>query len=142
MTYTADQKTAFVMLRAQGKSFDAIADELAISKPTLLKWQSELFDAIKEQEFYEVQRITELYRVTRRDRLDAIAKLLGAVRAELDRRADAEQLTDLPTDKLTALALVLEKRLMQDTGRELVSVRVDTTGRLLKSMDEVYIDAD
>jgi len=48
----------------------------------------------------------------------------------------------LPTDKLTALALVLEKRLMQDTGRELVSVRVDTTGRLLKSMDEVYIDAD
>ena len=142
MTYSADQKTAFVMLRAQGKSFEAIAQELGISKPTLLKWQSELFDAIKEQEFYEVQRITELYQVTRRDRLDAIAKLLGAVRTELARRADAEQLTDLPTDKLTALALVLEKRLMQDTGRELVSVRVDTTGRLLKSMDEVYIDAD
>jgi transposase-like protein len=142
MTYSADQKTAFVMLRAQGKSFEAIAQELGISKPTLLKWQSELFDAIKEQEFYEVQRITELYQVTRRDRLDAIAKLLGAVRTELARRADAEQLADLPTDKLTALALVLEKRLMQDTGRELVSVRVDATDRLLKSMDEVYIDAD
>jgi hypothetical protein len=64
------------------------------------------------------------------------------VRTELARRADAEQLADLPTDKLTALALVLEKRLMQDTGRELVSVRVDATDRLLKSMDEVYIDAD
>ena len=142
MAYTNDQRMAFVMQRAQGKSFDKIADDLGISKPTLIKWQGEMFEQIREQEFYEVQRITELYQVTRRDRLDAIAKLLGAVRTELARRADAEQLTDLPTDKLTALALVLEKRLMQDTGRELVSVRVDTTGRLLKSMDEVYIDAD
>ncbi len=124
MTYSADQKTAFVMLRAQGKSFEAIAQELGISKPTLLKWQGELLDQIKEQEFYEVQRLTELYQVTRRERFETIAKLLGAVKAELARRADAEQLADLTLDKLTALALLLEKRLSQDTGRELVSVHV------------------
>ena len=139
MTYTADQKTAFVMLRAQGKSFDAIADELAISKPTLLKWQSELFDAIKEQEFYEVQRITELYQVTRRQRFDATAKTLHAVLAELSRRVDTDQLADMPTDKLVNLALILEKRLVQDTGRELVSVR---TGNIFEDLDGTYIDAD
>jgi len=131
-----------VILRGQGKSFEAIAQELGISKPTLLKWQGELFDQIKEQEFYEVQQLTEMYQVTRRERFETIAKLLGAVKTELARRADAEQLADMPTDKLTALALLLEKRLAQDTGRELVSVPADTTMRLMDRLNGVFIDAD
>ena len=131
-----------MILRGQGKSFEAIAQELGISKPTLLKWQGELFDQIKEQEFYEVQQLTEMYQVTRRERFETIAKLLGAVKTELARRADAEQLADMPTDKLTALALLLEKRLAQDTGRELVSVPADTTMRLMDRLNGVFIDAD
>jgi len=138
MAYTNDQRMMFVMQRAQGKSFDKIADDLGISKQTLIQWQGELFDQIKEQEFYEVQAITEAYAVTRRQRFDATAKTLHAILAELDRRADTDQLADMPTDKLVNLALILEKRLMQDTGRELVSVHVrdnfDVFGK--------YIDAD
>lgn len=138
MAYTNDQKMMFVMQRAQGKSFDKIADDLGISKQTLIQWQGELFDQIKEQEFYEVQAITEAYAVTRRQRFDATAKTLHAILAEIDRRVDTDQLSDMPTDKLVNLALILEKRLMQDTGRELVSVHVrdnfDVFGK--------YIDAD
>jgi glutamate dehydrogenase/leucine dehydrogenase len=139
MTYTNDQRMTFVMQRAQGKSFDKIADDLGISKQTLIKWQGEMFAQIKEQEFYEVQTITEAYAVTRRQRFDATARTLGAVLAELARRVDTDQLADMATDKLVNLALVLEKRLMQDTGRELVSVHVD------KNYDALfgeYIDAD
>ena len=138
MTYTNDQRMAFVMQRAQGKSFDKIADDLGITKQTLIKWQGEMFAQIREQEFYEVQAITEAYAVTRRQRFDATAKTLGAVLAELTRRVDTDQLADMPTDKLVNLALVLEKRLMQDTGRELVSVHVN------KDFDVFgeYIDAD
>ena len=66
MAYTNDQRMAFVMQRAQGKSFDKIADDLGITKQTLIKWQGELFAQIREQEFYEVQAITEAYAVTRR----------------------------------------------------------------------------
>jgi len=138
MAYTNDQKMMFVMQRAQGKSFDKIADDLGISKQTLIQWQGELFDQIKEQEFYEVQAVTEAYAVTRRQRFDATAKTLHAILAEIDRRVDTDQLADMPTDKLVNLALILEKRLMQDTGRELVSVHVrdnfDVFGK--------YIDAD
>jgi len=130
---------AFVMQRAQGKSFDKIADDLGISKPTLIKWQGELFAQIREQEFYEVQTITEAYAVTRRQRFDATAKTLGAVLAELARRVDTDQLAEMPTDKLVNLALILEKRLMQDTGRELVSVR---TGDVFEDIQGTYIDAD
>lgn len=139
MAYTNDQRMAFVMQRAQGKSFDKIADDLGITKQTLIKWQGELFAQIREQEFYEVQAITEAYAVTRRQRFDATAKALHAILAELSRRIDTDQLADLPTDKLVNLALILEKRLMQDTGRELVSVHVD------KNFDALfgeYIDAD
>lgn len=139
MTYTNDQRMAFVMQRAQGKSFDKIADDLGITKQTLIKWQGELFSQIREQEFYEVQTITEAYAVTRRQRFDATAKTLQAVLAELSRRIDTDQLADLPTDKLVNLALTLEKRLMQDTGRELVSVR---TGNIFEDLDGTYIDAD
>jgi hypothetical protein len=130
---------AFVMQRAQGKSFDKIADDLGITKQTLIKWQGELFAQIREQEFYEIQLITEAYAVTRRQRFDATAKTLGAVLAELARRVDTDQLAEMPTDKLVNLALILEKRLMQDTGRELVSVR---TGDVFEDIQGTYIDAD
>ena len=139
MTYTNDQRMAFVMQRAQGKSFDKIADDLGITKQTLIKWQGELFAQIREQEFYEIQLITEAYAVTRRQRFDATAKTLGAVLAELARRVDTDQLAEMPTDKLVNLALILEKRLMQDTGRELVSVR---TGDIFEDIQGTYIDAD
>jgi len=43
MAYTNDQRMAFVMQRAQGKSFDKIADDLGITKQTLIKWQGENF---------------------------------------------------------------------------------------------------
>jgi hypothetical protein len=127
------------MQRAQGKSFDKIADDLGITKQTLIKWQGELFAQIREQEFYEIQLITEAYAVTRRQRFDATAKTLGAVLAELARRVDTDQLADMATDKLVNLALVLEKRLMQDTGRELVSVR---THDVFEGIEGTFIDAD
>ena len=139
MAHDNDQRMAFVTQRAQGKSFDKIAENLGISKQTLIKWQGELFAQIREQEFYEVQTITEAYAVTRRQRFDATARTLGAVLAELTRRVDTDQLADMPTDKLVNLALVLEKRLMQDTGRELVSVR---TGDIFEDIQGTYIDAD
>ena len=139
MTHDNDQRMAFVMQRAQGKSFDKIAENLGISKQTLIKWQGELFSQIREQEFYEVQAITEAYAVTRRQRFDATAKTLGAVLAELARRVDTDQLADMATDKLVNLALILEKRLMQDTGRELVSVR---TGDFFEGIEGTFIDAD
>ena len=71
--------------------------------------------------------------------LTACRTITGAVLAELTRRVDTDQLADMPTDKLVNLALILEKRLMQDTGRELVSVR---TGNIFEDLDGTYIDAD
>lgn len=138
MSHDNDVKMAFVMQRAQGKSFAKIADDLGVSKQTLITWQGELFDQIREQEYFEIQNITETFAVTRRQRFAVTAKLLQAVLTELTRRADTEQLADMDTDKLVKLALTLETRLNQDTGRELVSVHVNNNFDVFGK----YIDAD
>jgi len=140
MSHDNDVKMAFVMQRAQGKSFAKIADDLGVSKQTLITWQGELFDQIREQEYFEIQNITETFAVTRRQRFAVTAKLLQAVLTELTRRADTEQLADMDTDKLVKLALTLETRLNQDTGRELVSVHVKDDW--ISALDAKYIDAD
>lgn len=140
MSHDNDVKMAFVMQRAQGKSFAKIADDLGVSKQTLITWQGELFDQIREQEYFEIQNITETFAVTRRQRFAVTAKLLQAVLTELTRRADTEQLADMDTDKLVKLALTLETRLNQDTGRELVSVHVKDNW--ITALDAKYIDAD
>lgn len=139
MSFDNDTKMAFVLQRAQGKSFAKIADDLGVSKQTLIKWQGDLDNQIREQEYFEIQNITETYAVTRRQRFGVTAKLLGAVLAELTRRADTEQLAEMDTGKLVNLALTLERRLNQDTGRELVSVR---TGRIFEDIEGTFIEAD
>ncbi|MFA5433755.1 MAG: helix-turn-helix domain-containing protein [Candidatus Paceibacterota bacterium] len=139
MSFDNETKMAFVLQRAQGKSFAKIADDLGVSKQTLIKWQGDLDNQIREQEYFEIQNITESFAVTRRQRFGVTAKLLGAVLAELTRRADTEQLAEMTTDKLVNLALTLERRLNQDTGRELISVR---TGRMFEDIEGTFIEAD
>ena len=139
MSFDNETKMAFVLQRAQGKSFAKIADDLGVSKQTLIKWQGDLDNQIREQEYFEIQNITESFAVTRRQRFGVTAKLLGAVLAELTRRADTEQLAEMDTGKLVNLALTLERRLNQDTGRELISVR---TGRMFEDIEGTFIEAD
>ena len=38
MVKTIEDKQRFVELRAKGLSFERIAEELKVSKPTLIKW--------------------------------------------------------------------------------------------------------
>ena len=57
MTYGSEEKQKFVQLRAVGMSFDRIAQETGISKPTLLKFQAELKEEIQEQQYYELENI-------------------------------------------------------------------------------------
>ena len=46
-----DKQNRFLTLRAEGKSYDAIAKELKKSKPTLMQW-SKLFESeIKDLQF-------------------------------------------------------------------------------------------
>lgn len=117
-----EEKQKFVELRAQGLSFERIAQELSVSKPTLIKWNAELFHEVQEAQFYEQENLLENYKLMRKQRFELYCKLLSAALAELESRAAAGRLQEVPTEKLLSMVEQLEKRVQQDTKQEMVSV--------------------
>ncbi len=117
-----EEKQKFVELRAKGLSFERIAEELKVSKPTLIKWSEELLHEVKEAQFYELENLLENYKLMRKQRFELYCKLLSSALAELESRAAAGKLQEVPTEKLLSMAEQLEKRVQQDTQQELVSV--------------------
>ena len=119
------QRCDSALWRAKGYSFERIAQETGISKPTLIKMQGEYQDKVREAKYYELENIVNSYGVMRRNRFETFSKVLGAALQELNQRAENNQLSRIPADKLLSLALSLEQRLEQDTKKELVSVKKD-----------------
>ena len=62
-----DQKTKekFVELRAEGLSFDKIAQRINVSKPTLLTWNKELNTRIEELKSIRYEEILEKFKATK-----------------------------------------------------------------------------
>jgi len=136
---SAEEKQKFVELRAQGLSFEKIAQELSVSKPTLIKWNAELYHEVQEAQFYEQESLLENYKLMRKQRFELYCKLLSAALAELESRAAAGKLQEVPTAKLLSMAEQLEKRVQQDTQRELVAVIVENQGFYLG--DKKFLEA-
>ena len=139
MNKTIEEKQKFIQLRAQGLSFESIAKELSVSKPTLIKWNAELYGEVQEAQFYEQENLLENYKLMRKQRFELYCKLLSAALAELESRAAAGKLQEVPTEKLLSMAEQLEKRVQQDTQRELVAVIVENQGFYLG--DKKFLEA-
>jgi len=92
----AADKERFVELRAQSKSFAAIAEEIGVSKTTLIAWSREQHEQIRNLRAINDEALREKYRLTKRHELETLSRQLEAVEKELDRRV----LADVPTDKL------------------------------------------
>jgi transposase-like protein len=119
---TIEEKQKFIQLRAQGFSFDRIAEELNVSKPTLLGWSGELFEQVQEAVFHEQENLLNQYRVFRKARFEVYSSLLSEALQELNKRAKENKLSKMETSQLLKLALTLEERLNQDTAQKLVLV--------------------
>jgi transcriptional regulator with XRE-family HTH domain len=119
MTKTIEEVSKFIELRARGWSFDKIAIELQVSKPTLLKWERENESTLAEARALELQAVLERHKLMRLERAEALSSLLSSVLEEVKRRG--EKLQNLSTDKLVDLALTLESRLAKEAEVHLSS---------------------
>jgi len=120
MAKTTEEVEKFIELRAKGYSFDRIAEETGTSKPTLLKWNSQYGKELEQAQYFELNSLLAQYGLMRRNRVEAFSKLLGTALEELQKRADTDNLSRLPTDKLLDLVLSLEQRVMRETeGKKL-----------------------
>src|SRR5512141_3080892 len=97
------ERERFVELRAQGKSFAAIAEEIGVSKTTLITWSRELYEQIKNLRAINEEALCERYRLTKQHELETLSQRLDAVEAEITKR----DLSNVPTPKLYGLLFKL-----------------------------------
>lgn len=114
MAKTVEEVGKFIELRAKGYSYDKIAEETGISKPTLLKWSTEYSRQLKEAEHFELNSLLSQYGVMRQSRVQAYSSMLGKALQELKKRAEETDYSEVPTDKLLRIALELERRVERE----------------------------
>lgn len=114
MAKTLEEVGKFVELRAKGYSYDKIAEETGISKPTLLKWSTEYSRQLREAEHFEMNSMLSQYGVLRQARVEAYSSMLGKALQELKKRAEETDYIEVPTDKLLKITLELERRVERE----------------------------
>jgi hypothetical protein len=107
-----EKQQRFVFLRAEGWSFARIAEELQVSKPTLINWSRKFQFDIQNQRAIIVETLQEKWLATRDVRVNALGEQLRKVETELARR----DISKLPTGRLFALADSLRRQIKSETG--------------------------
>lgn len=99
----AEDRDKFIELRAAGLSFDSIAQQLNISKPTLLKLARDFQGDIERLKFINLESLAERYKVLRSERL----KALGGLLEKVDTAIEAADFNRLSPEKLVDLKVKL-----------------------------------
>lgn len=81
-----ETKEKFIELRACGLSFNKIAVEIQVSKPTLIKWNSEFSKEIANRRFLAAEELLEHYQLMKETRMKIFAKTLNQALQELQNR--------------------------------------------------------
>ncbi len=110
MSKDNDTKNRFIELRGNGLSFDKIVKDIGVSKGTLLKWDKEFKQEISEVRFIELESMIQKYGVLRTERVKSYGEMLEKYRKELGNR----DLSDVSTNKLLDMALIVEDRLREE----------------------------
>lgn len=126
-------KEKFVELRAKGLSFAKIADELEVSKPTLIAWSQDLKDDIANMETVQRDALYEKYRTDKLKRVEVFSEELDRVWSEFRKR----DLSGVPTDKL----FILLTKLQESLDNEVQPVRFFGKKTQLEFYDDVSWEA-
>lgn len=128
-----DQETIarFIFMRSQGWSFNRIATELNVSKPTLIKWSRRHQFEIQNLRATETEALAERVFGERHQRWEALAQQLKRLEAEIA----ARDLEEIPASRLHGIAA----QLRAEINREIGSVRFSETTKQIPP-EEFVID--
>ena len=102
----------FIQMRAQGRTYKSIGEELGVCKRTLINWSRKFQYEINNQRALELEALQEQLVSTREARARALAGQLHAVEEELKKR----DLTQVPTSRLYSMADSLRRQILRETG--------------------------
>lgn len=105
-----EEKQRFIELRAQGWSYDRIAQELGRAKQTLVDWGREFKEEIANLKALELDKLYQEYYLTKESRLQTFGQMLTRIKDELLNR----DLSEVPTDKLLELFLKYNSQVKEE----------------------------
>ncbi len=108
-------KNKFIELRAAGLTYNKIAEELELSKRTLIRWSKDYEYEIANLKATELESLHEKYYMIKEKKITLFGEKLIALIEELDKR----DLSEIPTDKLFILMMKYSDYLSKE-GVELV----------------------
>ena len=79
----AELKKEYIRLRAEGKSYSVIAEQLHISKSTCTKWEKDLAEQIDELKRAELTELCESYGMTKEARIKKLWDTLEKINEAL-----------------------------------------------------------
>lgn len=82
----SEAKNLFVELRAAGKSFDKISDELKVSKPTLIKWSKEFQHQISNLKAVELEALREKYLMSKEHEVKLFRGFIDKIQIEMEKK--------------------------------------------------------
>ena len=100
----------FIQLRAEGKSYRAIADELCVAKTTVQEWGKEYAEEISRIKSERLEGIYEQYHMSKEARIKALAESL----AQINNTLASAQLDTVEPDKLLRLKLQYTEALKKE----------------------------
>lgn len=77
-------KQQYIQLRAEGKSYSTIAEQLHISKSTCTKWERDLAKEIDELKRAELAELYESYSMTKKARIQKLGDTLDKINKALE----------------------------------------------------------
>lgn len=125
-----DVHNQFIELRAKGWSYARIAEELNVSKQTLIEWGRQHKIDIANMQEVELDALRERHRLSHIHRLNTFGDQLGAITDELSKR----DLSDVPTDKLLSLALRYIMAIREETDAPLFRALEDPVDNMIEDM--------
>lgn len=102
-----EDKLKYVQLRAEGKSYRAIASEIGIHKDTCTRWEAELREQIAEHKELRLKELYDSYHMTREARITQLGETVKTIDTAIDTiglsEANPEKLLDLKLKYSAAL---------------------------------------
>jgi transposase len=102
----------FILMRSQGWSFNRIATELNVSKPTLIKWSRQHQFEIANLRATETEALAERIFRQRHERWEVLARQLKRLEEEMETR----DLEEIPASRLHAIAAALRAEINREMG--------------------------
>lgn len=103
-------KEKFIELRALGLSFDKIALEIGVSKPTLIKWNRECSKEVSNLMYFNFEKLIEQYKLLKIHKVETFANTLKRVLDELSKR----NFESVSTKDLVSIAFAIEGKLREN----------------------------